>query len=158
MSIKIYYGCRFPLDRINDGIDFIHDKMWLHTSELISKFGVSNRTELLEFVTNNDLSCGFNMWIYNQYCYVVPIGIHGILEKTFKKVPNFIENFSYWDNVDKPNKVSQKVWDSRCSTWDSICLGELENKSDHNSRRLYHEVFDSKNFKLVSNMSIFLDV
>lgn len=30
------------------------------------------------------------------------------------------KDFSYWDNTDKPNHLSQKVWDQRGKVWDKI--------------------------------------
>jgi len=85
-----------------------------------------------------DIDCGLNIWLHGNYAYAIPIGPNWVLDNI--KFPKWVEDYSYWNNTDQPDNVTDRQWNSRRDTWDKICCGH--GKSDHNSRRLYHSVVD----------------
>ena len=152
MSTKIYYGLRFKLEDINRGIDFISTKMWNQVVKSIKDVGIVDHTDphcihkfndFMQFV-GSDYTSGFNLWVHSDgYCYVALIAEHGTCEAVLRRLPSFIEEFGYYDSVDKPKRVSQKQWDARRDVWEAICLeGDRLKKTNHNARRLYYSAFD----------------
>lgn len=89
------------------------------------------------------VSCGFNLWFRMGHVYAMPIGGNWALA-TFdrERFPDWIEDYSYWNNTDEPEHVTQEEWEERKKTWDHICTGN--GKASHNARRLYHDVIDAK--------------
>lgn len=85
-----------------------------------------------------DVDCGANFWMRGGYVYVVPIAPKWI--KRDLKFPDWVEDYSYWNNVDPPDNVSYEDFEKRGAVWDEVSCGV--GKSDHNARRLYHEVVD----------------
>lgn len=62
-----------------------------------------------------DFDCGFNVWLYKGRAYVIPWGEPWTRDKI--RVPSWAEDYAYWNNTDRPNRVSQKAWDARGRTW-----------------------------------------
>lgn len=95
-----------------------------------------------------DVSCGFNLWVYRYrntipYVYAIPIGPNWALDTMApKNLPDWVEDFSFWDNTDEPKGMSGAEWKRRATRWNAICTGT--GKASHNPRRLYHEVIDAK--------------
>lgn len=90
-----------------------------------------------------DVSCGFNFWIYGTHVYAIPIGpswAAAVMAPT--ALPDWAEDYSYYDNVDEPVTVTRAEWKRRGRVWGSVCTGK--GKASHNARRLYHEVIDAK--------------
>lgn len=91
-----------------------------------------------------DLDCGLNLWVHpsDGYIYVVPIANYRIVRKLMSGLPEWVEEFSYWDNTDTPENVSYKDWHLRGKKWAEVCTGT--EKASHNARRLFHEIFSGK--------------
>lgn len=88
-----------------------------------------------------DIDCGINIWINGHYAYIIPIfPEYDMLDKL--KWPKWSEDYSYWNNTDTPDGVSQKEFDARGKMWGKINCGS--GTADHNSRRLYHAFVDTK--------------
>lgn len=88
-----------------------------------------------------DIDCGLNIWLYNQYIYIIPIGPYWISNNL--NFPEWVEDYSYWNNVDPPEDINFNKWKKRGDIWKKVCIGQ--GKSDYNSRRLYHSVIELKN-------------
>jgi len=65
-----------------------------------------------------DLSASYNFWIRGDYVYTVAY-VENWLYEDFD-YPDWVEDFNYWDNTDKPEDVSQKEWDFREEVWEEI--------------------------------------
>lgn len=63
----------------------------------------------------------------------MPIG-----EIDFQPTPcGWAEDYSYWNNTDRPETVTARQWAARARTWEQVCL------NDHNGRRLNHVVVNA---------------
>lgn len=87
-----------------------------------------------------DVSCGLNIWVHGGHVYVIPIAQPFIMSGMHASLPEWMENFCYWNNTDQDDRVSEEEWAARGDTWESICTGD--GRAEHNARRLYHEVID----------------
>jgi len=83
-----------------------------------------------------DLDCAVNFWIRAQHVYAIPICPDWM--KKYIKFPDWVEDYSYWDNVDPPEDISMRAWDARGEMWEKINCGN--GKESHNARRLCHDV------------------
>jgi len=88
--------------------------------------------------TPYDIGCWINFWVDGEHAYIIPVGacVTGL------KYPEWVEDFHYQNQTDKPKRISQKEWNKRRDTWEQINLGVAGDKSSHNARRLCHEIFD----------------
>lgn len=85
---------------------------------------------------------GLNIWLYKGNYYCIPFGhLSNIFHKM--KLPDWVKEYSYWNNVDQPDNISDKAWRKRGEVWDEVCLKNVE---DWDKRRLSHEIFSWKNF------------
>ncbi len=80
------------------------------------------------------LDCGFNVWLYRTRAYVIPWGPLSYYEKL--AVPEWAEDYSYWNNSDRPDTISRQAWEARARTWDKVAL------DDWDGHRLVHSVVD----------------
>lgn len=48
------------------------------------------------------------------------------MRKAFEQLP-FVEEYSYWNNTDRPSSISEKEWNSRRDAWDKV--GMLHDQS-----------------------------
>lgn len=87
-----------------------------------------------------DMTCGFNIWLYEGSFYIIPFGEHGSFINI--KFPEWVKEFHYQNQTDKPSRISTKEWNKRRDVWDKVCLGDEPN--DWNSRRIYYSLFDPK--------------
>lgn len=87
-----------------------------------------------------DPVCGLNIWILDQNAYIIPVftSLRGLSDKI--DYPDFAFDYSYWNNTDQPENVTDEDWEKRRDTWEELCLGDTLSGSGHNSRRLYHDV------------------
>lgn len=88
------------------------------------------------------LDCGLNIWHHKKYCYIIPIYCNGTLLKGLKK-PEWLKDFSYWDNVDPPKGISWAQFSKRGEVWEQINCGT--GRASHNARRMYHSILDLGN-------------
>ena len=83
-----------------------------------------------------DLDCSLNVWLNGRKAYIIPYG-EGSKYAGFQ-IPDFAEDYEYWDNSDRPDEVSQRQWRSRADKWENVCF------VDWNKNRLLHEVVNVK--------------
>jgi hypothetical protein len=166
MSTKIYYAWRVPIDKLNDFIDFVRPQVYETAQNIIAKLmpdvtkehiekvklekpylpeamiRFSSAIELCKSISKQsgrapgvDVDFALNVWLYENHAYIIPIGEY----KDFK-VPDFAEDFSYWNNTDQPDNITDEQWEEKCKTWEQINLGE--GLHSHNARRLEHNVIN----------------
>jgi hypothetical protein len=85
-----------------------------------------------------DVDCGVNFWMRGKYVYVIPIAPRWI--KRDLKFPDWVEDYSYWNNVDPPDNISYRDFEKRKAIWEEVNCGD--GRAGHNARRLYYEVVD----------------
>ena len=126
MSTKIYYAWRLKVDKLNDFIDFIRPQIYNNAEEIlvkligaVTKEGIEiqriehpywneNRLKLehvfslIREVSSKskrypgiDVDFALNIWMFGVYFYIIPIG-------EFKEfdVPDYAEEYGYWNNTD----------------------------------------------------------
>lgn len=98
----------------------------------------AKKAALSPYKEYHDIDCGFNLWIWDDRVYVMPVGTNVHKRALSYSKPEWVEDYSYWNNVDEPDDVSYEEWKQRGETWDMICTGT--GRADHNARRLYHDV------------------
>lgn len=80
------------------------------------------------------LDCSLNVWIYGRYAYIIACGEEYLYEKV--RYPRWAEDYSYWNNTDAPDGITQRAWDERGKVWHRVCLGRW------NEDRLNHSIVD----------------
>jgi hypothetical protein len=88
-----------------------------------------------------DVECGINLWLYEKHFFCMPIHPRwmGMPENLSDRL-DWAEDFSYWNNTDRPEHLTEEEWDQRGFTWNQINCGE--GTASHNARRLYHSVVE----------------
>lgn len=76
----------------------------------------------------NRMDCGFNAWIFDGFMYVIPwanFSADNYFAKVEKKLPSFIEDFSYWNNTDPPEDLpgGEEAWEEREKIWEKVGPG-----------------------------------
>lgn len=148
MSTKICEGYRTDIKKLNEVIDFVRNRVYeLARSHIKITFvdNILDDCDVEEIITRvveiskymGFLDYGLNIWIQNDYCYIIPVASCNIYEDIF---PEFVEDFSYWDCTDKPDGISYSEWDMRAIAWKSINCGT--GTASHNARRLYCSVIN----------------
>lgn len=81
-----------------------------------------------------DMTSGVDMWLVGDKFYIVPYGEKWVYKDI--EYPDFVEDYSYWDNTDRPEDISRIEWKDRRSKWKYILniIGDRD--------RLRHEIFD----------------
>lgn len=65
-----------------------------------------------------NIDCGWTVRIYDDHAYLIQYGemyMHGGF-----KTPGYAKDFSYWDNTDKPFKITNKSWENRGILWHKL--------------------------------------
>ena len=82
-----------------------------------------------------DIDFTLNIWILGKHVYIIPIGE---VRRSILLIPTYAKDYSYWNNVDEPEGISNKELNKRGKIWDRINCGE--GIHSHNARRLYHSI------------------
>lgn len=80
------------------------------------------------------LDCGFNVWLHEGLCYVIPWGMPNRHESL--SLPDWAEDYHYQNSTDKPRHISKAKWEERAQTWDVVAL------DNWNAHRLVFKVVD----------------
>ena len=59
-----------------------------------------------------------------------------------KDYPDYVTDYSFWNNTDKPDDVTQASWRRREYTWEEICLYD----GGWDVTRLYHAIIEPKSY------------
>ena len=90
-----------------------------------------------------NLDSWMNLWPNGDYWYVIPEWPDGSGIDREKDLPDYVEEYGYWDNVDQPEGVTDAEWDLRANKWKEICI------DDHDRSRLSHTIIEAKCYTLV---------
>jgi len=139
MSTKIYYAYRIPKNKLNEFTDLVNTATWkvvLDKVDVLTRFvgendmGIQDRWPLMrERIVRDsksperrmfDLNSSFNFWLDVRHAYIVPYG-RTVLPK---QRPDWIEDFSYWNNIDRPENITARQWRARQKKWDELCLSD----------------------------------
>jgi hypothetical protein len=71
-----------------------------------------------------------NIWLDKRYAYIIPIG----KVKLPNPLPEWVEDYHYQNQVDRPENTTPQQYGARCKKWHKLCL------EDHNRTRLNHEI------------------
>lgn len=166
MSTKIYYAWKVPINKLNETFDFVRPQIYKNGEDILRRL-MANATEktIREYKEKNknysevvmrfkiafqlvkeasiltdrnpglDVDFIFNIWLNDDYAYLIPVG-----EYTKFKMPEWAENYCYWDNVDEPDDIKEEEWEERKNKWEEINLGE--GIHSHNARRMVHSIID----------------
>lgn len=94
------------------------------------------RAEAAEFSSDSCLfhvQAGFRMWVRGRYVYLYPRG-----QGSFGALPDYVEDYSYWDNTDPPEWVSPQAWGARGRFWNRLFYGKVSERFTY----LDHMVID----------------
>jgi hypothetical protein len=80
------------------------------------------------------LDCGFNIWLHEGRCYVIPWGNPRYYEDL--QVPEWAEDYHYQNSTDRPKSITEDEWDDRARTWNVVAL------DNWNAHRLAWNVVD----------------
>jgi len=75
-----------------------------------------------------DIEASLNIWLDDKYAYDIPYGIRG------RSYPNWAEDYSYQNQVDRPEHISAQTYGARCRKWEKLCL------NDWNATRMNHKI------------------
>ncbi len=82
-----------------------------------------------------DIDASCNVWVHGKHAYIIPYGECW----TVDWMPNGAEDYSWYNNVDKPKDVTAFQWKAREANWRIVCLDE-----DWDSTRMVHTIIDAK--------------
>lgn len=167
MSTKIYYAWVCDIDKLNEFIDLIRPQVYNKAEKTIrnlmshlTKKTIEEQREQNKYIKNEnrlkleavlkrcreasksfsrnpaiDIDFSLNIWLYNNRAYIIPIG-----ELKDLSIPEFAKDFSYWNNTDSPDDITEEEWNNRDYIWSQINCGE--GVHNHNARRLNHSIID----------------
>ena len=118
--------------------DFRKQKNWEDKFLLMFIFYNIIKDSKLGTNTSFNFDSSFNFWICNKFTYIIPY--HGCFHKN--KL-NFLKNikikdFSYFNNVDKPEEIKNSDWIKRSKIWEQLF------STDFHSKRFSHVVIEGK--------------
>lgn len=133
MSTQVYYGYRTSLSHLKAATDWIHLSMWRRVIQygLLSLKDETNPSKV-KLVRDSLGTCGFHVWADPESDQVL-IALYGspfVTEprregaKRWAKRPPWIEEYSYWNNSDKPSGISQRAFDERGKVWHRVALND----------------------------------
>lgn len=150
MSTKIYYAWRIPWSRFDQALEIAHDAMFRGVMRLVRQFlRKCSREDVLKYYVDlkaedaritlgmklsvvedqlrndgfelwKEVGCGWRIWFDGKHAYLIPWGSHEILGKM--RLPKWFRDYSYWNNTDRPDRVTQREWDARQRTWERVVL------------------------------------
>lgn len=80
-----------------------------------------------------DLTASFNFWIRGEYVYTIPYFESWLGEIDY---PDWVEDYAYWNNSDRPEYISNEEWNKRRELWEEI-------NSNWDKGRLVHLIMTS---------------
>ena len=64
-----------------------------------------------------NIDCFFNIFLKDENAYIIPTMISNFHKRVNFNPPEYSENFSYWNNTDKDEEVSEEEWENRGNIW-----------------------------------------
>jgi hypothetical protein len=97
-----------------------------------------------------DAECGLHFHILGKYAYLRPYSSEW---ESGIEVPDWVDDYSYWNNTDQPENVSDDEWDERRETWSKTdkepCYNYKSislNKNDYSSMGILRRLAYRDNF------------
>ncbi len=137
MSIKIYYGYRFKKKHLHEFTTTFRDQHYQHVlhhvRELCARMTAPTAwsdkiqktlnlsceaAEKSVRVPMLDIECGWKLFFPPNSAYVLayPYGENPVGGDRIKH-PEWLEDYGYWDNTDRPDSVSAREWLRRKKAW-----------------------------------------
>lgn len=85
-----------------------------------------------------NLDSWMNIWPKGSYWYIIPSWPDGS-KIEIEDLPDYTEEYGYWNNTDQPEGVTDRQWLTRERNWKEVCI------DDHNRTRLSHIIIEAKN-------------
>jgi len=91
-----------------------------------------------------NLDCSFNVWFQGRWAYIQPFVLNTLDLKARYPKRKWFENadYGYWNNTDKPDRVSDNEWEERENVWNDIAF------EDWHRTRLTHVVLEMKSSRI----------
>lgn len=125
MSTKIYYGKKVKAKTLADVKDVVEKIKKKHNDYVLNFFEGGKPTSAENFskviwdtVKEFDLDVGIGYDRETESFYLVLMGAHGICAN-LDSVEE-LEEFSYWDNTDPPDDVSEEEFIKRGRVWERL--------------------------------------
>jgi hypothetical protein len=120
VSTKIYYGFRSHERALDASITWLRIAVWRN---VIHAARWAETTEDIRSFVDGTAEAGIHIWHDSQksavlYCL---FGIPGFLSP-LPKLPSFLREYSYWNNTDAPEGISQRRWSERKRTWNRVAI------------------------------------
>jgi len=97
---------------------------WYYTLELFKEHNDS-----IDSLSLFSLESGWNFFVYEDYFYGWPWGTFILPEEKYLNYPGTkIRDYCYWDNVDRPDNVTEGAWRERGERWKYIIDNLEKNK------------------------------
>lgn len=140
MSTKVYFGWRCLLKDFSRALNLLQDRVAANVEKTLSVYS----TDDLIYKNPKDIvevfgEAGFHVFL-DQGSTPPRAYFIGYFHDRWapKRLPKWIEPYSYWNNTDQPKSISRARWEARGKTWDRVAFdgGRWE-------RRMIAPVFDS---------------
>lgn len=134
MSTKIYYGFKFHQTSTIGGVSLrlknIKKDATLYCQSTIEEWlKTHDRNELYDLMTKAeksiyggsifDLKLSITIFHHKNEFYGIPFADDGkLIEIVLKN--KWVRDFSYWNNSDQPEGMSDKEWEMRAKVWNDI--------------------------------------
>lgn len=66
------------------------------------------------------LDCGWSFLVEDDYVYLRPWGETWTRDEIDKSFPEWVQEYGYWNNTDKPEGVDVDDWENRGEKWEEI--------------------------------------
>lgn len=66
------------------------------------------------------IDCGWRLYFDSELAYTMPYGERWIYKDVENIFPDWIEDFTYWNNTDRPDDISKNEWQERRDKWDEL--------------------------------------
>jgi hypothetical protein len=88
--------------------------------------------EIIEACTDarkryHDSDASFNFWVRGRHVYIIPYGKAVLPDDK----PDWIQDYSYWDNSDHPDGITYRQWEARGVMWHKVCLDNWDKNRYH---------------------------
>jgi hypothetical protein len=80
-----------------------------------------------------DADASLNVWLDGRYAYLIPYG----RVKLPDSLPDWVEDYHYQDQADRPERFTARQWAARRRKWDQLCLD-----NNWNDTRMNHPIID----------------
>jgi len=120
MSTKIYNGFRCDILHFEDALTWLRTELFSGYTE---RFAPATMGELRR-ERENIGGCGVHFWPHKGSVYMVAYGPKDARARVSKEsLPSYLEDFSYWNNTEGPEDVSEQEWHNRQEVWGHLLQG-----------------------------------